>query len=72
MSENPINLKGIEYPIRNSKFSNELIDNVIILLKQGKSYASIGRDLNLDGRTVKKINLGQIYKRDNEDYPIKK
>ena len=65
-------LEGIEYPIRNSKFSNELIDNVIILLKQGKSYASIGRDLNLDGRTVKKINLGQIYKRDNEDYPIKK
>lgn len=65
-------IDGMKYPIRSNKFSNELIDEVILLLKQGKSYSAIGRELNLDSRTVKKINLGQIYKRDNEDYPIKK
>lgn len=62
----------LEYPIRNNKIPSEKIDKVISLLKEGNSYSSIGRECNLDHRTVKKINLGTIYHRDNEEYPIKK
>lgn len=64
--------KELEYPIRNNKISEEKINKVISLLKDGNSYSSIGRECSLDPRTVKKINLGTIYHKDDEEYPIKK
>lgn len=64
--------EGIKYPIRSNEIPEETINKVIEMLKNNCSYAEIGRTVNLDSRTVKKIDMGTTYKRDNEIYPIKK
>lgn len=71
-------LRDEEYPIRQprnqSPLSEEIVDDIINLLKQGYGNAEIAKLFNNDFSpgTVSSINQGRKHYRANESYPIRK
>lgn len=66
---------SLKYPIRPSiynkkNFSKQDIDDIYKRLKQNESCAAIGRIYNTSTTTICRINNGELYAKDNIDYPI--
>ena len=67
-----------KYPIReipnmNGVLKEEDIDEIIEILKYSyRNYEEIGMQYGVQGSTIKQINAGNIHKRNNESYPIRK
>lgn len=69
---------NFSYPLRkpktgSRKLSNDIIKLIIFKIKNepNKSLAAIGRELNINSKTISSINIGTIYKQKNEKYPIR-
>ena len=67
------------YPLRKSKtgvrkISEEKINEIIETIKKdtSKSLTQIAKDFEISPRTISGINCGNIYKRKQENYPIRK
>ena len=67
------------YPLRISKIGSRQLTykqvlDIIIEIKNNpqKSLTQIGRELNINSKTISNINRGVIYKNPNEKYPIRK
>lgn len=66
---------GVDYPIRLSRnrkknFSEKEIEDIIKLLKECKSLKDIAEKYNTSINTISRINKGEIYSYENEEYPI--
>ena len=61
------------YPLRkqNNKISEEIVDEIISLLKENKGNAEIAKIYGINEDVVYRINKGLAHKRDI-DYPIRK
>ena len=64
---------GADYGVNNvaSKITQEDLDNIILLLKEGKTNTFIANIYNLHPDTIGKINQGKHYYNDNLEYPIR-
>lgn len=69
---------GETYPIRknpnmNGKLTEEQVEEIIELLKYSyRCYDDIGEQYGVQGSTIKHINEGNIHKKTDIDYPIRK
>lgn len=55
------------------KLSDELVDQIIERLKTSLDNSDeIGEEFGVSGRTIRSINSGEYYLRENEKYPIRK
>lgn len=69
--------KEIDYPIRKNvnkpgKLNEEDIEIIIERLKFSyDSYETIGKDFEVEGRAISRINQGVFHKKENEIYPIR-
>ena len=62
--------KGIEN--HNSKFDEQTLDEIFILLKENKlTMKAIALKFNVAESTIHNINNGKTYIRDNESYPLR-
>lgn len=64
------------YPIRQQvgkkkNFSEEIIHEIYALLRDDVSLTAIGKRFNTSAQTIRRINLGEIYRHEGIDYPIK-
>ena len=69
-------VREIEYPIRkeicSGKLTNEDVSNIIQLLKYTyRSYQDIANQYNVEYRTIKRINTGELHYIHNIKYPIR-
>lgn len=66
--------KNLKYPIRESKVSDRLnkmqVDNIINDLQNNLSVVDVAKKYKLDYERVRKINVGERYKRIGINYPI--
>ena len=65
------------YPIRQQtgakkNFSEDIIQEIYSMLKQGFSLTAIGSKFGTSAQTIRRINLGEIYTHDDMKYPIRK
>lgn len=61
-----------EYPLRKPKDIDSMIDDIIIDLKNRLLELEIEKKFGIGHTTIDKINKGEIYRRENESYPIRK
>ena len=55
------------------KLSDEMVDEIIEKLKTSKDNSDvIGKEFGVCGRTIRAINSGESYHREEEEYPIRK
>lgn len=67
----------LDYPLRkqpyNLRITDNVLDNIIYDLKNSTlKIKDIAKKYNLSRETVSRINHGKRYKKDSEDYPIRK
>lgn len=63
-----------KYPLRNlkTKISKELVQEIIILLKENYTNKEISDLFQIDNDIIYRINYGKAHKQENESYPIRK
>lgn len=61
-----------EHPLRKPKDIDSMIDDIIIDLKNRLLESEIEKKFGIGHTTIDKINKGEIYRRENELYPIRK
>jgi group I intron endonuclease len=62
-----------KYPLRQKYLSNIQYEEIISLLKNTNlSFIEIGKKMNLDRMVIQNINIGNTYKKENIEYPIRK
>lgn len=69
-------VRNIDYPIRKNnpigKLTNNDIQEIIYILKNTyRSFENIGKQYNVEARTISRINRGIFHKQQNEKYPIR-
>jgi len=64
-------------PFKNKSFDSEYaklnveqVEEIYIELREGTSYAEIGKMFNVSGATIRNVNTGQHFKLDYMTYPI--
>lgn len=64
---------GADYGVNNvaSKITQEELDIIVELLKDGKSNVEIGERFKLHPDTIGRINVGKTYYNENLNYPIR-
>lgn len=63
-----------KYPLRKKRYflTQEVADEIIILLKENYSNVEISKKFNISPDVVSSINCGKHFKKENESYPIRK
>lgn len=61
-----------EYPLRQPKDIASMVDDIIIDLKNRLLESEIEKKFGIGHTTIDKINKGEIYRKENESYPIRK
>ena len=68
--------RDIDYPIRSSdvrKLKKRDVKKIITLLKTTyRSFEDIGKEFNVEGRNIARINSGELHIQKDEEYPIRK
>lgn len=64
------------YPLRKTEVrrphrAKDHVDDIILLIKQGVTFKDISSRYNLSLPTISKINMGLVYRKDCENYPIR-
>jgi hypothetical protein len=66
--------QNIDYPIRKTNTKHKLTNKDILIiysdLKELNSIKNVAKKWNLNPNTVRNINLGNIHKKENIEYPI--